>query len=198
MKRGVVPVLLCLGLAARGLTPVWAEATKEAKPMFSEFHDMAPGLPVAFKYPKDWKLEEEKGVLENYQLVRLLGPRNPDDTYTSYISITASPVKEQGGKFADLAEIVKNYKEHQLAGARVDDEKVTVVGGQGAVEMTVTSVLPPSLHRGLKPLETPVRNRALFTQKRDVLYRITYSADVRIYDRHVGQFDRLLETLQFE
>ena len=64
--------------------------------------------------------------------------------------------------------------------------------------MSSSSVIPPLLHKGLKPVKVSVRTRTLFTQKGSMLYRITYSADTRIYARHLKKFDRLLETLQFE
>ena len=198
MKRIAIWMILGIGLTAAQGVPVLAGPAKEAKPLLSEFHSAVPALPLSFEYPKDWKLEEEQGSVEKYHSVRLMGPRNPAGTYTSTISIAGSPVSKEGGKFAGLADIVKNYKEHQIPGSRVEEEKVTVVGGQGAVDLTVSSVIPPMLHKGLKPVKISVRTRTLFTQKGSTLYRITYSSDRRIYTRHLKKFDRLLETLQFE
>ncbi|GEM_PF-5969316 len=198
-KQVAVWMILGIGLPAVQGSAVLADPIlKEAKPVLSEFHSEVPAFPLSFEYPKEWGLEEEKGTVEKYHSVRLLGPRNPADTYTSTISVTGIPLKSKGGKFESLSDIVNNYKEHQLRGARFDEEKVTVVGGQGAVDLTVTSVIPPLLHKGLKPAKISVRTRALFTQKGSTLYRITYSADVRIYGRHLKKFNRLLETLQFE
>jgi len=198
-KQKALWVLVAVGwMAVQGVPPVWAKAMKETTPTFLEFHGKARDLPVVFEYPKSWKPEEEKGTIEKYQLVRLMGPRNPEDTYSSYISIVGSPVKKKGGKFDNLSEIVENYKAYQLAGAHLDDEKVTVLGGLGAVDLTVTSVIPPLFQKGLRALEIPVRTRTLFTQKGGMLYQITYSADLRLYDEHVKDFNRLLETLQFE
>ena len=195
MKRIAVWVMAGLGVAAAQASA--ADPAKEAKPV-TEFHSTVPAFPVVFEYPKDWKLKEEQGAVEKYHGVRLSGPRNPAGTYTSYISITGSPVSKEGGRFAGLADIVKNYKEHQIAGSRIEEEKVTVLGGQAAVDMTVSSVIPPMLHKGLKPVKISVRTRTLFTQKGSTLYRVTYSADIRIYGRHLKKFDRLLETVQFE
>lgn len=140
---------------------------------------------------------EEQGTVERFRLVRVMGPRNREDTYRCFFSVTESPLKEEGGRFASLEECVRSFREHQLAGARFEEERRTEVGGLEAVDLTVTYVVPPPLQRGLKPLDIPVKTRTLLLQRDRSLYRIAYSADAREYDAHAGAFEKALASLRF-
>lgn len=196
MKRIALLIIAGLGLAlaVRGLAPHGGGG--ESKLKLSRF-EATLELPVSFEYPEGWKLKEEKGTVQNYRQARIMGPRNEDDTYSASISVVGYPLRKDGGRFDDLAGMIRNFKEHQIGEEKMEQEKMTVVGGQPAVDMTISTVIPPLLHRGTKNLEVPVKNRTLFVQRGESLYRITYSADSRMYDSHSKEFEHLLGSLQF-
>ncbi len=190
---------LCASLCVAGGSDASAKSiVKKPAPKFAEFSGDPSGLPVRFQYPEQWKLAQEQGTVERFHLVRIQGPRNPEKTYTSYFSVTVSPTREQGGRFGNLAEIVKNYKDTLLPDSKIESEGLTVVGGQGAVELVVSAVLKPSFHSSLKSIPIPVKTRTFFTHKGNMLYQITYGADSRVYKTHAKKFDRLLQSFQFE
>ena len=166
---------------------------------FSEYRTEDPGFSMRFQYPKGWKIQREEGRIERYQLVRVLGPRNSEGSYSCYLSIVGMPLKPGGGKFESLGEFIQDYREHLPSGTTLEQEgKAKVGGGQEAVDLTFSYVVPPLHKPGLKPLEIPVRSRILLFQKGTLLYRITYSADAREYDRHAGAMEKLIQSLRFK
>lgn len=165
---------------------------------FSKYQGNEPGLTVAFQYPEGWRLQQEKGAIDRYRKVRLLGPRNQEDTYTCYISVAGFPKKTEGGKFDTLEEFARNYKDHLLANTQIETEAARTVSGQRALDLTVSYVIPPLYEHNLKPIEIPVKTRTLFAQKGSTLYQITYGADAREYDLHAQAFEQLLKTLRLQ
>ena len=165
---------------------------------FSKFEGNAPVLTLAFQYPEGWRLEQEEGTIDPYRKVRLLGPRNREDTYTCYISVTGFPKKELGGKFETLDEFARHYKQHLLANARIEAEGASLIAGQNGIDLTTSSTIPPLYKHGLKAIEIPVKTRTVFIQNGSYLYQIIYGADVRDYGLHAQAFEHLLKTLRFQ
>lgn len=198
MRRAVLWILAGVGIlwAVRLFAPTGSGEMNPGN-LFSKYHGGQPGLLVDFEYPKEWELQEEQGQVEKYRKVRLVGPRNAEDTYDSSISAVVYPLKKDGGRFEALDGLVRNFKEHQIGPARFEQEKMGVIGGHPAVDITVSTVIPPLLHDGVKPLEIPVKSRTIFFQRGESLYRITYSADSRMFDSHSKEFEHLLGSLQF-
>ncbi|MBI3615897.1 MAG: hypothetical protein HY211_05200 [Candidatus Omnitrophica bacterium] len=165
---------------------------------FTQYQGRDPGLKLTFHYPAGWRLQEEQGTIDRYRQVRLLGPRNSEDTYTPYFSVAGAPLRADGGRFEDLAERVVTYKAHVPADAKIEKETARLVGGEKAFDITVAYTVPP-LHRpGLKAIPIPVKTRTLFLQKGRYLYEIIHSADAREYGLQERAFGQLLKTLRFQ
>lgn len=162
-----------------------------------EYRGNAPELSVTFRYPKGWRLQEEAGTMERYRQVRVLGPRNHDDTYTCYLSVRGAPVKSHGGKYATIHELIGSYRAYAFRDATVEAEAQPTVSGLKAREMTVSYVVPPQHKPRLKPIAIPVKTRILFLEKGPYLYEVSYSADAREYDQRAGAFDRLIKSFRF-
>ena len=154
-------------------------------------------LPVSFEYPSDWRLMEERGVTESYHAVRLLGPRNADDTYTAYFVVRAFPVQPPGSRYADQRALVSHILTHLPDGASVDPQATRPLDGASADEWTVEYTIPPLHHVGRKAVKIPVKTRTVVVQRGPLLYEIAYSADERNYEAHLPAFEGLLSSLQF-
>ena len=167
-------------------------------PRFVLYQGQGLGLSLTFRYPEDWRLQEEEGAIDLYRQVRLLGPRNREDTYTPYLSVAAAPVKAEGGRFEDLTERIGLYRANLPVGAKLEQEGERVVGGERGLDLTIRYVIPPLHHKGLKNLPIPVKTRTLFFQRDRTLYEVIYSADAREYDLYAKVFEELLKSLHFQ
>ena len=163
-----------------------------------EYVGSDPVLKVRFEYPRTWSLREEHGQIDVYRLVRLLGPRNQDDSYTAYIAIQGAPLKDAGGKFQHLEEAVASYTSHLAPGATLVSSTSTQVAGAPAQDLFVTYTMPSWHHRGLKAVEIPIKARAVFVALGPYLYHLSYSADAREYDRHAEVFEQALRTFRVQ
>ena len=201
MKKNSAWIIFCAAvvLSAGGLVFMKrGDWVRKPEAKFSKFQGYDAELRVAFQYPEGWRLEQEKGTIDRYQKVRLLGYRNQEGTYTCYLSVVGFPKKESGGKFETLEEFARNYKEHLLIDSKIEAEVAHSVAGQKAIDLTVSYTIPPLYKHGLKAIEIPVKTRTLFAQKGPYLYQITYSADAREYDLHAQAFEQLLKTFRFQ
>ena len=153
-------------------------------------------FPIRFEAPDGWKATEESGTVDSYRAIRLLGPRNAEDTYTSAITIRQSPVKAQGGKFASGEELMEHALAHQLSGSTTEARTVTTVAETPAIDVTVAYTVPPLRLPKLTPLPIPVKTRTLVLVKGSYVYEVIYTADAREYSRHASVFERVARSLQ--
>jgi hypothetical protein len=161
------------------------------------FHGEDP-FAVRLAYPSSWRLAQERGRLEPYAGVRLLGPRNAEDTYTASITARgrlAPHGAESAGKTAE--ESARLYASQLIDGSVVESDTRRRQWGADVADVTVAYTIPPLHRRGLKPLPVPVRTRTLFIRRGEYAYQIAYSADAREYDAHRDEFDALLRSLRF-
>jgi len=152
---------------------------------------------VRFDYPAGWRLTEERGAIDAYVSVRLLGPRNAQDTYTAYIVVRSSPFQANGGLHPSAGALMDQFLETAPPGAVVESRVVTPVDGQPADDLTLSYTIPPFFHKGLVPAATKVKTRLLALERPPYLYELTYSADAQEYDAGAASFARLLESLRF-
>ncbi len=193
--KTAIAVLTLLGLGAWG---VWrCEAVATAMRGENMYQGTAPELRVTFSYPDQWPLHEEHGTVESYQAVRIMAPRNADDTYTSHISVYGAPLKSHGGKFDSAEERVEQYK-RLLADAQIIAETQREVGGLKATDLVVSYTIPAIHHKGLKAVPVPVKARKVVIAHGPYLYELNYVADSREYDRYADMFERLLESFQVQ
>jgi len=165
---------------------------------YVEYVGVTPELPVSFRYPGAWRLQEEAGQVERYRQVRVLGPRNLEDSYSAYFAVYGAPVTARGGTHQDLEAFISNYTAHLQQGAQVLADTDSAVAGGRARDLTVSFTLPPWHHRDLKPVEVPVQQRVILFERDRTLYQLTYSADAREYDRHAAVFEKLLKSFRIQ
>ena len=156
-----------------------------------------PALQVTFEYPQGRSVQEETGQVERFRQVRLMGPRNRDDSYTAYLSVLGTPLKAYGGKYPNKEEFLRNYTSHLQQGAQIVSTTSTKISGAAAIDITVSYTMPPWHHQDLKAVEVPVKARTIVVEKPPYLYQLTYSADAREYDAHAPAFEHLRKTFRF-
>ena len=157
-----------------------------------------PELHVTFQYPETWPLHEEQGKLERYQLVRIMGPRNAEGTYTARLSAQGRPRKSAGGQYDSAEELAGHYQQHLLPEAKILAEQRTTVAGVPAIDLTVEYTSPAIHHKGLRAVAVPVRERKIFFEKAAYLYELSYTADAGEYDRSAAAFDQLLQSFRVQ
>lgn len=165
---------------------------------YVEYTGSDPAFMIAFHYPKGWKLQEERGTIDVYRQVRVLGPRNEEDTYTPYVSVRGSPLKSFGGKHHNVQELINSYKQHLFHDATIESERQRTVAGIRTTDLTASFIIPPQHKPKLKAIPIPVKTRLLFLEKDPYLYELIYSADAREYERHSEAFERLIKTFRFQ
>lgn len=192
-------LLVMAGIAVFGgrLGVVTSEDRMEMAGHYAEYTSSDPDFVASFAYPEGWSLDEERGTMEAYREVRVRGPRNADDTYTSYLAVRASPLKTAGGPFATTADAVEHYMSRLPAGAVVASRETRVVAGLTADDLTVDYTLPPLHLHGLKPTAIPIKTRTVFLERGSYLYELILSADAREFPRQAETFERLVATVRF-
>ena len=194
--KAMIAVLALLGLSAWGL---WrCEAALTARHGETMYRGTAPELRVSFSYPEQWPLHEEHGKMEPYQAVRIMAPRNAEDTYTSHISVQGSPLKPQGGKFESAEERVDHYKQHLLPDAEIIAEAQREVGGLKATDLVASYTISAILHKGIKAAAVHIKERKIVMASPSYLYEVSYTADQREYDRYADVFDQLVKSFQVQ
>ena len=159
------------------------------------YQGMQPPLALRFVYPSAWRLTEEQGTLEPYAELRLLGPRNEEDTYTA--SITVRAIRPADDPALPLEVRVREYRDHLPDGAVVERHAARKLEQAPAEDLAVSWTVPPLFRSGLKPLPIPVKTRAVLFRRGPYLYELIYSADARDYAAHEPVFERLLASLRF-
>ena len=161
------------------------------------YRGTTPPLAVSLAYPSEWRLTEEMGSRERYAQVRLLGPRNAEDTYTTYIAVRGVVPDEEGAPVEGLDERVRRYANELLDGTSLESIQPTSLQHAEARDLVVAFTVPPLFRSGLKALPIPVKTRALFLRRGAYLYELIYSADARDYAAHAPVFERVLASLRF-
>lgn len=196
---GLLPLALMAyrGQVKQGTVPE-GKGMAEIPMGFIEYKADDAGFRLSFQHPQSWRPQEETGTVERYQQVRLLGPRNREDTFSAVLSVAGFPTRDLGGGYEGLADFYKNYREHLPPGSHVTHTTDRPVAGQKAYDLTYSFQAPRIPHHHDMPKEQiQVRTRALFLQNGAYLYRISYSTDARDYDQNARVLERVLETLQF-
>ena len=161
------------------------------------YRGSAPPLDLSLAYPSQWRLTEEAGSRERYVQMRLLGPRNAEDTYTANITVRGVVPGGEGTVVEDLDERVRRYADELLDGTTVESIQPTSLQHAEARDLLVSFTVPPLFHPGFKSLPIPVKTRTVFLRRGAYLYEVIYSADAREYAAHAPAFERVLASLRF-
>ena len=163
----------------------------------ADYRGTEPPLAVSLDYPPSWRLVEERGRAEPYAAVRVLGPRNAEDTYTAYMTVRGWLVPGEAGRMEEIDGRVHRYTSQLLDGSAVESDMRRRQWGTDVRDLTVAYTVPPLHRAGLKPVQIPVRTRTLFLRRGEYAYEVSYSADAREYASHQDAFDELLASLRF-
>ena len=163
----------------------------------ADYRGQEPPLALSLDYPPSWRLTEEHGRTEPYAALRVLGPRNAEDTYTAQMVVRGSVLPRDEHGTESLDERVRRYTAQLLDESTVESEARRRQWGAEVRDVTVVYTVPPLHRSGLKPLPISVRARTVFLQRDGYAYDITYSADAREYASHQEAFDELLASLRF-
>jgi hypothetical protein len=194
MKAAAVLALLGVGAGA-----LWqCEAALTAMTGEKMYQGTGSELAVTFSYPQDWKLHQESGKTEPYQAIRIMGPRNSADTYTSHFSVYGFPLKASGGKYDSVDEMVDATKRLLPPDAQVLSEGKREIGRLPATDLTVSYTIPAIHHKGIKAAPVPVKQRKVVTGKPPYLYEISYTADAQEFDQYAEWFERLVNSFRVQ
>jgi len=166
---------------------------------YDEYVGSAPLLTVRFQYPAGWSLQEEQGQQQPFRQVRIMGPRNADETYRCYLAVLATPMAAAGGAHASVEEMARQYAGHLQRDAQVVASQDASLAGAKGRDLTVSYTQSAWRFHGVhQPGPVPVKVRTLLLQKGATLYQLTLSADAREYERYAPVFERLLRSFQFQ
>ena len=201
-----VTIGLLIGMALT-LPAWWLGRPRETPPTASPvaihpgelvYDSAEPSLRLALVYPATWRVETERGRLERYRKIRLLGYRNQANTYTAFIAIRSRPLQAAGGFHEHVGGLLRRYTSRLLTGTVIERQRTMPVGGTPAADLVVSYTIPPLTRHGGPIVEIPVKTRTVFLTRGSYAYELVYSADAREYAQHEPVFTRLLETLRFE
>jgi hypothetical protein len=176
---------------------------KPAAPVVSigPFAAIAPrtlSLGVAFEYPQNWQVGEERRQQPPFQQLIILGPRNAADSYTAGIIVRVLPVKARGGEYASLQELAA-WRRTQYASASgvqfTRDEVVSRFGGEGRELELQYGARVGRQTAGTSPIT--LKHHFVMVARGDTLYEFAFSADALEYDLYHPAFARLLESIRF-
>lgn len=183
-------------LAGHGMIIPTADATEEMVTAYTPYVAQSSQFNPQFEYPSEWRVMEERGTIDPYDQVRILGPRNSDDTFTLLMAIRRQPLKEQGGRYSRAEELAQEYIDRLGKEGIVEAHTSKPVAEVAAVDLTISYLIPPMHTPRLKPLTIPVKMRGLFFVKSSSVYEVTYSADAGMYDQYAPAFEHVVATLR--
>ena len=157
-----------------------------------------PNLPVAFQYPSGWRLREERGVIDSYRLVRLLGPRNPEDTYTAYLVVRVAPLDASTRAAEAVDAFFDRYLDHLPDSTVIDAQERWTIAGVPATALTVSYTIPTLDDERAGEVRIPVTTRTIVMARRDALYEFVYSADTAAYPTYETYVEQLLKSFSFQ
>ncbi len=153
-----------------------------------------PDLPVAFQYPRGWMLSEERGVIDSYRLVRLLGPRNPADTYTAYLVVRVVPLDGSTPNTRAVDAFFDRYLDHLPDSTVIDAQERWTIAGVPATSLTVSYTIPTLDDKRAGEVRIPVTTRMIIMVRHDALYEIISSADTAAYPAYETVVEQLLKS----
>ena len=173
--------------------PVYADDPMTAQ-TFVTYRSDQPRLPVSFEYPADWSVEYSTGAVEAYAQVQIYGPKSLEKRLRTYLVVRAMPQQTQGGHYADVGEMIDQYRKTLPPTLHIDQERQTTVLGEPTPLLEVSgSLLLPWNSQKAQPV--PVRSERIFFEKNDRLYELAWMATPEASSTLAAAFSHLLQTL---
>lgn len=163
--------------------------------MFSLYQSSQPNLPVSFEYPSEWRTEFSKGATENYSQVQIYAPDALDKRLRTYIVVRIMPPKDQGGRYASIAEAVEEYRKTLMSSWRIVEEQRIEVSGVSAYKMDINGTLRLPW-RSPKAQDVPIRSQRIFFEKDGRLYELSWLATSETAPQLEDAFSHLIQTLE--
>ena len=162
---------------------------------FAAYHSSRAELPVAFEYPAAWQVEESSGTHEAYAQVQVYGPASLEPRLRTYLVVRCVPPKAEGGRYANLDEMVESYRATLQAGLRVDEERKVQVLSQPATQLDVSGIFQLPLDA---PGErsVPVKSQRIFFEQEGRLYELAWMGTPEVAEQVAAAFAHLLQALR--
>lgn len=164
----------------------------------------------SFEYPRNWEINTAareadipgKGMTK-YWVMCAFGPRNPSDTRSAGLWVTAYALGNQGDSYASLEwyierersfikediELSKDFEYEQLY-----REGTVPLDGHIARTFEYSHVVPGGLHGGPK---VTVRGSIILALHGTHVYELEYGAAGEDYDHYLEAFERMVRTFRF-
>ena len=161
---------------------------------FTVFTGNPPDLPLRFEYPTDWEVERSSGASERYTQVQLYGPASLDARLRTYITVRVVPPKLQGGRYADVKEMVDSYRQTLMPTLTIDRQRRTSVLSCEAILLDVSGIIQLPWNSP-KAVPVLVKSQRLFFEKNKLFYELSWMATTEAAPSVEPLFAHLLETL---
>jgi hypothetical protein len=192
-RLGAATLVLALQLGG-ALQAAYGE---EAMP-YVPYSEVLLGNKLELEYPQTWRVEKERGKIDTYEQIRLMGPRNEADTFSALISVRVYPIKSESSRFAGVDAFIAHYTQHLPKDAQIEQAEQSTLAGVPA-QVRIVSFIIPALHRmGLKGLPIPVKTKILVLQRGLSLLEVTCSSDAGEYAKQQSIFEHVLSSLRLE
>jgi hypothetical protein len=158
------------------------------------------GEGISFQYPKDWTLRESRGSTEKYFQVHMFGKIDKKIGFGPSVTLTVYPKKAEGGRFQRLEELVADYRkgiQRVRDYAALTERATKLADGLTATDIEMSFVLRLPLYQ-VSAKDVPIRERALFFEKGQDLYILSYKNLASDYPSSASVFENIVKTLRFE
>lgn len=164
---------------------------------FEVYQATTPPLSVTCEYPAGWQAEESSGSTERYRQVQFYAPADMESRLRMYIVVRAVPLKDQGGKYAGVAEMAGEYRNQAMPGLNVEEQPPVTVLGSTATVLAVNGTLSLPW-RSPTPAAVPVSGARVFFEKDGTLYEAAWLATPEHAPAVLTAFSHLLDTLAIQ
>jgi len=152
---------------------------------------------ATFEYPQNWVVGSEIGREQPYRQVIILGPRNPENTWSTGLTIRQYPTKAAGGLYPSLQALIEARRKQYGSNASFQriEEGARPLGDLQTWQSVFTYVVPLPPH-SVQAKPTAIQTRLVLFAAGDALYEVSYTADASQYPTYQDVFDHLLQTLK--
>jgi hypothetical protein len=156
-------------------------------------------LGVTFEYPQNWVAGAERGRQQPYWQVIILGPRNPEDTFSATLVVRKLPKRTAGGVHEDLDALLRARRRQYEARQRLvtfEETQRTLLDRRAQQLQFAYAATIPTAQDQTKTLTTRLQVVIVSLDVGDHLYELTYEADADEFSLYQPVFEHLLETLR--
>ena len=190
MLKKYLTLILTVVILSLAAFWVWLQAD----PPFHVYSSKIIKPVVEFKYPKTWKIHSEKGKVQNYTQVLVVGPRNKASDYNAMFTVRVSPV---GDRFKEADELLQFKKDHMYQTAQVMDQSDLMLGAERGKSVMLAHTIPASGEHGMNTSPIDVKTQLIVVRHGGEFYEVIYKADKADFELYRKDFDQLTRSFKF-